>query len=195
MTEENSVTAQIIEITDIVPGQQYTIPPGSVLKVTYEYENGVKCVFLAGGNPNANLDVHAVFTTSRPELRIDHGWSYMAVVLPPGVPPPPPPPSGSGRARTERVSATANGTRFFVQEINGTDRAVLLSEPGGSPGVVGVVLDGNEGGAHNLTTALTYYEFLPQQTSFNSAMTVDPDSEVGELVDYIEDIASQAGIS
>jgi hypothetical protein len=192
MEEGGSVSAQIIEITNIVPGQQYTIPPGSVLKVVYQYENAVKCVFLAGGNPGESVDVHATYSSSRPELCVDHGWTYMAVIHPPGVPQPPPP-GGWGRGKVERVSGTAKGTRFFVQESDGTCRAVLLPEPGGSPGVTSVVLDDDEDGAQKLTTALTYYEFLSQQTGFNAPIPVLPNTYVGQLVNYIEDIAAQAG--
>lgn len=194
MTEEgSSVPAQLVEITSVELGQQYVIPPNSVLKLTHQYSNGVRCVFLAGGNPGESVEIHAVFTNSRPELAVDHGWSYLAV-LPPAGSPPEPPPSGWGRASVTRVSATANGTRLFVQEGDGIHRAVLLAGNSNPPGVVGVILNQDESNVHNLATANTYYEFLPGQNGFNDPIPVDPDSEVGELVKYVEAMAVLAGV-
>mgnify|MGYP000865419757 FL=1 len=194
MTEEgSSVPAQLVEITSIALGQQYVIPPNSVLKLTHQYPNGVRCVFLAGGNPGESVEIHAVYTNSQPELAVDHGWSYLAVIRPAGLPPEPPT-GGGGRASVTRVSAAADGTRFFVQEGDGIHRAVLLAENSNPPGAVSVILDQNETNVHSLVTANTYYEFLPGQNGFNDPIPVVPGSEVGELVKYVEAMAVLAGV-
>jgi hypothetical protein len=135
------------------------------------------------------------YSNSEPNVYVENGWSYVEVIPEesPTTAPEPGTGSGWGEARTDRVSGTADGTRFIVQEQGGVHRVILLSGPEDK---VHVVLDGDSAHQKDLAAAQTYFEVHPADTTLPPARTItDPDSEVAQLVDYVESVVWVAGMN
>jgi hypothetical protein len=146
---------------------------------------------LAGPNPSGGpATVSYNLVNGEPVVDLQDGWVLVEVQYAPGVT------MGSnwGKARTKRVSGTAHGTRFLVQqeglEPQDVHRVIQLSE---SPDRVTVALTSTMTAAQDLTSANTYFEVvydgpLPAQPS-----PVVPGSPVEALVKHVLAEAAKAG--
>ncbi|HVP13137.1 MAG TPA: hypothetical protein VMV94_18320, partial [Phycisphaerae bacterium] len=88
------------------------------------------------------------------DILVDKGWVYVVVVRTPSSGTP----AGSswGKARTRRVSGTASGTRFLVQEQGNMHRVIQLSS--GASDKVTATLEASAKDTQDLTSGRTYFE-------------------------------------
>ena len=185
------VTAEVVSFQRLGLGQECEI--NDVLLLPAVEGQGCQWHILVGPNPGGGA-ARMQYTNSEPDIFIENGWAYVVKEPKTGPSSAPSPQPGSpwGRARTKRVSGTAEGTRFIVQEQDGVHRVILLSGPLNK---VRVVLDGQEHAAQNLTTAQTYFQVGPSDTGLPTPQSiVSPSSAVGQLAEYVESIAQLAGV-
>ena len=124
-------------------------------------------------------------------IDVENGWVYVVVCSPS-------PNTGSnwGKARTKRISGTAHGTHFLVQqqgqEPKDMHRVIQLTK---APDTVHVELLPPASGAQDLTGIGMYFEVedspqkLPPVTP-----SIDPNSEVGRLIPEVKKVVVAAGL-
>jgi hypothetical protein len=185
------VPAQLIELTNVKP--PYTIPPDRVVKLAYKDSSGATCCFIAGRNPDgAEATITAVVTTA-PDMTISHGWAYVVVTRPPGSTSSTQPTSW-GVGRTERVSGTAQGTRFIVQECNDGEKThrVILLPPAPATAVIAAVKD-VPNSEKPLSQPREYYTVKNAETEL-TLMNINAGDDVDQLVNYVESVSALTGI-
>ena len=127
-----------------------------------------------------------------PDVEVTNGWVYVVVQFNTT----PVPGSRWGRARTQRVTATAEGTHFIVQQQDDLHRVILLSGTPDKPDKVHVELGDPPLDAKSLTGARKYFEVTTLATSLPSTDDVPGTSKpFGQLVAYIESVANVAGVN
>jgi hypothetical protein len=125
------------------------------------------------------------------EVVVENAWAYVVVKRPTEAP------AGCnwGKARTKRVSGTAQGTEFLVQhqwlDAREVHRVIQLSPP---PDKVTVALVENQADSRELSEADKYYEVLDDQPLPSTPSFSAPGSDVDLLVKYVRSAAASAGL-
>ena len=184
------VVAKILDVKPLPVGVQTEISDVILLPDVLVGE----CTWRILVGPNSSACPASVTYDNRAggqDILIERGWVYVVVVRTPtgGTP------SGSswGRARTRRVSGTAPGTRFLVQEKDDLHRVIQLS--GGMSDQVTVTLDAPGVPPQDLNSGRTYFEVPGGAQRLPPPGTItDPNSEIGKFVAGVEDIARSAGL-
>jgi len=181
-----STVAQVIEVKSVELGRAYRID--KVLRLADVPGPHRTWRILVGPNPSGGAAAIR-YTNTEPDVCVENGWAFVDVAT---TVPTPAGGSDWGVARTKRVSGTATGTQFIVQEQHGVHRVILLSGPGD---VVHAVLDGNKEGKRDLTAARTFFEVGPKDETLPSPLSLDDaSSDVKELVAYVERVAALGGL-
>ncbi|MEW6249416.1 MAG: hypothetical protein AB1716_02135 [Planctomycetota bacterium] len=169
------------------PFENYTIPAGQVQQLEDAGGPYATWRFLAGANPGGGA-ASVRYLKERGDVYVENGWVLASVV---GNGTTPPAGNRWGRVRTQRMSGTAEGTLFLVQEQDGVHRALLLSGPGD---VLHVELISPSEDAEDLTAPLTFFEVGPAVEALPAPQTIsDPNGLVAQLAAYIQAAATQAG--
>lgn len=150
-----------------------------------------------GRLPDSNVPATVWYDNPDPNVQVENGWLYVEALSadPNTVVPPPTQPSPWGVARTKRVSATAVGTRFIVQNDGHTHRVILLAPRdaryrprAGETGKVRAILDKSVD-TKALVKANSYVEVdSDADKTLTVVETIAPNSPVAELVSHIENV-------
>ena len=182
-----STTARVIAVQPLLLGHTYRTD--KVLRLADVAGPQRTWQILVGPNLSGGTAT-ICYTNTEPDIFVENGWAYVVVA---STGPPPTTGSDWGQARTKRVSGTAAGTRFIVQEQNGVHRVILLSGP---PDTVRVILDGDRKTGSDLKAPQTFFEVGPQDKTLPPPQTIDDHKTpaVSELVQHVETVAALAGV-
>jgi hypothetical protein len=190
----HATAAKVVELVSLEHGEDYTTDSVLVLPAV----KGPKSTWriLVGPNPGGGrLTVN--YSNTEPDVWVENGWAYI-VVQPVGVPTTAPAGeegSGWGRARTKRITATAEGTRFIVQQEGDLHRVILLSGSPEKPDKVDVQLHDPGSDDQPLTGVRKYFEVDSSIDHLPGAADVpDTSRALGQFVAYVESVADVAGV-
>jgi hypothetical protein len=179
--------ARVVDVRRVALGQLQTTD--KVLRLPDIRGAGRTWRIFVGPNPGQR-SVRFCYTHSSPDIFVEDGWAYIEVDF--GIPPSTQPVQW-GEARTSRISGTAEGTRFIVQEEDDVHRVILLparENPVAPPGSVRVELDEQPATAEYLRQAGTYFEVAdPNDRDLLPLLNVADSGTVTALVDYVESVA------
>ncbi|MEW6249415.1 MAG: hypothetical protein AB1716_02130, partial [Planctomycetota bacterium] len=176
--------AQVIQVQRLVPGENYSVPSGQVLQLEDAVGPYTAWRILVGSNPSGGSATVRCGSGTEPDIYIENGWILAQVsgvsttTMPSG--------NRWGRARTQRVSGTTEGTRFIVHEQGGLHHVILLTGPGDTAHAT--LTDVPAPANRDLDDPHTYIEVDAQSQTLPPPVdyAAVPNSPVAELVEYVE---------